>query len=80
MVEGSAPLPLDRTAHPGKDLSAWERHYADRARGCGVFLACEAEFLELVDPPIATDGELITIFGGEPPAIIEARVITRSCR
>lgn len=81
MVEGNAPLPYDMTigAIPpnkfGVGLSTdevlrkWDLGYRLRARKNGVFLACEAGFLELNQPPIITEAAMLQIFGRTPPTL-----------
>jgi hypothetical protein len=81
MVEGNAPLPYDMTIGvlpPNKFgdglstdeiLRKWDLGYKVRARKNGVFLACEADFLELNQPPIITEPAMWKIFGRTPPTL-----------
>jgi hypothetical protein len=68
MVEGNDPLPIEMTyANPQTiTLKWWDRQYRNRATQCGVFLACEKEFLELKEPPIITREKMGEIFGRIP--------------
>ena len=71
------PLAIEMTApitEFGTDLHRWDLAYQKRARQCGVFLACKAQFLELYHPPIITDEMMYTVFNRipgtqNPPAI-----------
>jgi hypothetical protein len=79
MVPGNPPQPYHFTnrkppaivakrvgatdADPGRAIRLWDAIYAQRARNCGVFLACEAFFLKLWHPPILRRADLIDIFG-----------------
>lgn len=79
MVESNEAVPYEMTsgAMPsnrfGDGLSAdeivkrWDARYKLRARKNGVFLACEAEFLELSEPPVITEATMLQIFGRIPP-------------
>ena len=80
MVDGNACLPYEMTA--GTDasrfgyvedtedlLKRWDLSYRLRSRRFGVFLTCEADFLELYDPPELTDETLLQIFGRIPPTL-----------
>jgi hypothetical protein len=89
MVPGNAPQPYELTnKHPPKEVRArlkeeieptralrlWDSTYTKRANACGVFLACEADFLELTDPPVIRRSDFERIFGRlpgmqNPPAI-----------
>lgn len=81
MVEGNNPLPYDMTIGvipPSKFgstsntdalLRVWDRGYRERASKCGVFLACETDFMELYQPPILTDETMLGIFGRIPPTL-----------
>jgi hypothetical protein len=77
LVKGNACLPYDMTNGGDKELRdiadiderlrRWDLGYQKRTRRNGVFLACEAEFLELNQPPILTRETLLQIFGRIPP-------------
>ena len=81
MVEGNSCLPYDMTIGvipPNKFgstsntdalLRIWDRGYKDRASKYGVFLACEADFLELNQPPILTNEMMLQIFRRTPPTL-----------
>lgn len=68
MVIENPPLPLDYTIGLDglKCMEDWDEGYWERARSCGTFLACEAEFVELSLPPILTDEDMKRIFGKAP--------------
>jgi hypothetical protein len=57
---------LGKEPDPAFAVRHWDHTYADRARNCGVFLACKADFLELWCPPVLQRRDLITIFGRVP--------------
>jgi hypothetical protein len=81
MVEGNDPLsygmtigviPPDRFGEglsTDEILRKWDLGYKLRARKNGAFLACEAEFLELNQPPIITEAAMLQIFGRTPPTL-----------
>ncbi len=80
MVDGNACLSYEMTAgtqtsrfgdvaNTDELLKRWDLSYRLRAKRCGVFLACEAEFLSLYEPPILTDEDLLQIFGRIPPTL-----------
>ena len=80
MVDGNTCLPYEMTAgipvnkfgdvaDQDELLKRWDSSYRLRARRCGVFLACEAEFLSLYEPPILIDESLLRIFGRVPPTL-----------
>lgn len=50
-------------------LRRWDLSYQRRVRQYGVFLICKASFLDLFDPPILTDNEMLRIFGKIPPTL-----------
>ena len=53
-------------ADPERAVRLWDATYARRARDCEVFLACKADFLELLRPPVLRRADLLTIFGRVP--------------
>lgn len=63
MVSGNPPEPLKKSAKPNKSLREWNLFYHKRARGNGDFLVCETEFLELHNPPVFTEEDMIAVFG-----------------
>jgi len=79
IVEGNNCLPYDMTmgvsppdrlgnvTDTDELLRRWDSSYKWRARRFGAFLACEAEFLELNQPPIITDKTMRHIFDRIPP-------------
>src|SRR2546421_4771794 len=81
MVEGNDPLPYDMTIglippnRFGEGLTTeeilrkWDLGYKLRARKNAIFLACEAEFLELHQPPIITEAVILRTFGRTPPTL-----------
>jgi len=81
MIEGNDPLPYDMTIGLippnmfGTRLSThellrkWDSIYKLRARKRGVFLACEADFLELYQPTILTVKMMMETFGRIPPTL-----------
>ena len=63
-----------------KRLKKWDGEYKRRMRICGIFIVCQAEFLELYNPPILTREKLRQIFDGipgtqNPPQISEKEFI-----
>jgi hypothetical protein len=56
---GSNPDPLVA-------VRLWDATYAERARKCGVFLACKADVLELMHPRILRRSDFLGIFGRIP--------------
>lgn len=57
---------IDPEADPQRTVGLWDATYARRARDCGVFLACQADFLELSRPPVLRRTDLLRIFGRVP--------------
>jgi hypothetical protein len=47
----------------------WDASYKVRSRKYGAFLACKADYLELYNPPILTDGFMLETFGRIPPTL-----------
>jgi hypothetical protein len=81
MVPGNLPQPyqstnrrlscevldgIDPEADPQSAVRLWDGIYQRRARDNGVFLACQAVFLELWHPPILRRSDLQRIFGRVP--------------
>jgi hypothetical protein len=66
MVEGNAPVALDRTDRFHPSLDSWDRLYRNKARRCSVFLACRSLFRELNNPPVVTEAIMVRSFGYTP--------------
>jgi hypothetical protein len=76
MVSGSAPIPYARTSGftgrvwrsqpEAAKLKFWDGTYRKRSRQIGAFLACEALWLDLHQPPKILVADLIEIFGRVP--------------
>lgn len=66
LVNGTAPVALDKTDLHLRDVRTWELSYQARARKCGVFLICEPEYMELHAPPRVTEELLCSVFGKPP--------------
>lgn len=80
MITGNEPLELDKTdGEVGANLKQkrqrfgdvktaklWDAGYQERADKCGVFLVCDALFLNLTNPPILTHEEMTNVFGKIP--------------
>lgn len=66
MVPPAVLAGIDTEAEPERVVRRWDATYAQRARRCGVFLACQAEFLEPCRPPILRRADLLRIFGRVP--------------
>lgn len=67
---------LSEEVDPVRAVRLWDAVYARRARNCGVFLACRAEFLNVHDPPILRRSDHLRVFGRvpgtqNPPAITD---------
>lgn len=57
---------VDTEADPERAVRLWDGTYAKRAKECGVFLACEVNFLELWNPPVLRRSDFHSIFGRVP--------------
>lgn len=80
MIKGNPPLEFDQTDGkiPSKLKSRrdrlsdeqivrlWDAGYQDRADKCGIFLSCEAQYLNLQNPPILRRSDKLEIFGRVP--------------
>jgi hypothetical protein len=81
IVRGNNPQPYDRTNRrlpadvrvrirvtidPVRAVRLWNANYVARARKCSVFLACQADFLELWHPRVLSCHDMISIFGRIP--------------
>lgn len=81
MIEGNAPVPLDRTDGSHRSLEAWDRMYRRKAAFCPVFLACRPLFRDLHDPPVVTEATMISSFGHVPgtrtPPVVSLESVER---
>lgn len=94
IVNGNLPMPLEKTSGPKPlkkfgDLAdaervvrLWDGVYRRRTRRCGVFIACETQFIELENPPILDDGIMRNIFGKilatrNPPGFSNPQILKR---
>lgn len=67
VVDGNPPLPVALTLHHGRaHEDAWDAVCVERAAECGTLLACTAHVLDLYDPPVVTEEDLLAIFGTAP--------------
>lgn len=57
---------VDVATEPERAVRLWDAMYAARARDCGVFLVCKAEYLELRRPRVLRRDDLVRIFGRVP--------------
>lgn len=69
MTGGNFPKEFSDISDERKLIKKWDLSYQKRARKYGTFLVCETEFLELHNPPILTDEDLLEIFGRIPPTL-----------
>lgn len=78
VVNGNPPLPVPLTLHHGAAHDGdWDAVCLARAAETGAFLACLPRFVELHDPPVVTEGDLLALLGTlpntrTPPEITEA--------
>lgn len=80
MVKDNPPLSLQKTDLHKKSLEQWDRGYQYRAKKWGTFLACEILYLELYNPPVITQDQMLSIFDRipatrNPPAITEVEYL-----
>ena len=66
LVAGNPPVGLEKTHAPDRSLRQWDLGYQHRARKFGVFLICEADFLDLQNPPVITERDMVKIFRRVP--------------
>ncbi len=68
MVPENHPLNLDRTSNRDNwpTVQRWDAVYRMRTNKTPVFLACEALFLELDDPPVVTEELFYDVFAKIP--------------
>jgi hypothetical protein len=67
VVNGNPPLPVPLTLHHGKlHDDAWDRVCIERAEAAGTLLACVPRVLDLHDPAVITQEDLLAIFGTVP--------------
>jgi hypothetical protein len=64
-VEGNPPIPYEQTVQDS-DERTWDIDYKRRSRNYPMFLATDALFCELRDPPRITDEALFDAFGRVP--------------
>ena len=57
---------FDTETDPDRAVRLWDATYARRARDCGWFLVCKADFMEPWRPPILRRADLLGIFGRVP--------------
>jgi hypothetical protein len=69
MTGGISPKKFGGEVNPDKLVRKWDLSYRQRLRKCGVFLACEADFMNLTKPPVLTPETLKGIFGRIPPTL-----------
>ncbi len=69
MTGGTSPKRFGNVTNLDGLVRKWDLLYRVRARKCGVFLACRADFLELERPPMLTDEVMLNIFGRIPPTL-----------
>jgi len=75
MVRENPPLGVDHSSLPNRDPREWDVGYWARTRRNGTFLVTKKDrILELYDPAVITEGDLVTVFGKlqatrNPPAI-----------
>ena len=70
--EMSGGMSADRFGGAADDeelVRKWDASYKVRSRKYGAFLACKADYLELYNPPILTDGFMLDTFGRIPPTL-----------
>lgn len=65
-MTGGAPKELMNIPDIEERLRKWDLEYKRRMRICGIFVVCQAEFLELQNPPTLTSERLYEIFGKIP--------------
>ena len=67
VVDGNPPLPVPLTLHHGRlHDDAWDAVCIERAAAVGTLLACTPRLLDLHDPPVVTQDDLLAIFGTVP--------------
>ena len=67
VVEHNPPLPVPLTLHHGRlHDDEWDRTCIARAAEVGTLLACTPRLLELHDPAVITQEDLLAIFGTVP--------------
>jgi hypothetical protein len=80
-VRGNPAVPIVETSYPHWDLAEWDSYYVSISKSIGVFLACKAVAVRLIEPPILTDKALVQIFKKIPctqtPPEIEQRQFER---
>jgi hypothetical protein len=66
MVRGNEPIPYEQTVQDQPDLARWNLGYMARARTYPVFLATDALYCNVDDPPVVTDDMLRAALGRLP--------------
>ena len=69
MTGGNFPKEFSDISDEQELIRKWDLSYQKRARKYGTFLVCETNFLELRNPPILTDENLLKVFGRIPPTL-----------
>jgi hypothetical protein len=65
LTNGNPPPEVRKRAvsDPGRVVRLWDQTYRNRIAECPVFLATEAEFIELKHPPQLCPADMVDIFG-----------------
>ena len=67
VVDSNPPLPVPLTLHHGRlHDDAWDAVCIERAAAVGTVLACTPRLLDLHDPTVVTQDDLLAIFGTVP--------------
>lgn len=66
MVKGNDPIPYDQTVQDQPDLVRWDLGYRARTRAHPMFLATDAVYCNVLDPPIVSNDVLMEAFGRRP--------------
>jgi hypothetical protein len=80
MAGGNDPIPYEQTVQDQLDLARWNSGYKARARAHPVFVATDALYCNVDDPPALTDTMLDDALGRRPgtqnpPRITEAEAL-----
>jgi hypothetical protein len=94
LVVDNPPVPFERTnreppadvrirvnaaEEPERAIRLWDAAYKKRVDATPVFLICEAEFLDIHDPPEVSDAVLLQIFGRRPGTQNPPRIRAVEC-